>query len=79
MPSPPYASCLMMELRTYKDEPYVELYYKNSTETPPPLYIPKCGYSCPLQDMYQLYADVLPTNNFQTECALPAAAEDRKK
>lgn len=71
MPTPPYASCLMFELRTFQNESYIEVYYRNTTEIqPPPLYIPNCGYSCPLKKMYQLYANVLPKKDFKTECEL---------
>lgn len=47
----------------------VQIFYKNSSDIPKPLYIPKCGQSCSLDEMYKLYSDVLP-GNFDEECKL---------
>lgn len=46
----------------------IQIFYKNTTETPKPLYIPRCGAdSCSLQSMYKLFNDVLP-GDFNNEC-----------
>lgn len=69
---PEYASCVMLEL--YKDSDdshYVQLFYKNSTDTNiPPLEIPNWGVKCPLSEFYRQYADVLPTKDYNAECAM---------
>lgn len=36
----------------------------------PPLNIPGCGTKCPLVDLYKLYADILPAQDFDVECKL---------
>lgn len=36
----------------------------------PPINIPGCGPKCPLEKLYQIYADVLPTRSHDDECAL---------
>lgn len=67
--NPPFASCVMLELRksTSGDEPYVSVYYKNTTEEPEPMSIPNCGKRCPLSKMFTVYRDILP-ENWQREC-----------
>lgn len=57
----------------HNDVPKIQIFYKNTTETPMPLNIPNCGYSCPLDQMYQLYANVLP-GDFNDECRLSMLA-----
>lgn len=57
-----------MELRYYQNDYYIQLYYKNSAKTPEPINIPQCGSACPLSKMYQLYAEILPKKDFDTEC-----------
>lgn len=47
--------------------PTVQIFYKNTTAVLEPLHIPGCGRSCSLQQMYELYANVLP-GNFEDEC-----------
>lgn len=64
----PYAAAIIVELRNYQNEAYVQLYYKNSEMTPEPINIPQCGTACPLSKMYELYAEILPQNDFPTEC-----------
>lgn len=69
--SPPYRACIMIELRLINDVPYIQIFYKNTTnENPPAMHIPNCGQLCPLENMYKLYEDVLPTNDFVTECRI---------
>lgn len=59
---PPYASSLYFELYNRGSKYYVQLYYRNSNEeNPPPLEIPNCGKFCPLEEFYELYKDLLPT------------------
>ncbi|XP_055307986.1 prostatic acid phosphatase-like [Sitodiplosis mosellana] len=67
-----YASCLFFELYKTDTRPYVEIFYKNSSETNIPLLleIPNCGTKCPLDKLYQLYEDILPTQSFEKECEL---------
>lgn len=67
--NPPFTACIMLELRqsTSGDEPYVSVYYKNSTEEPEPMAIPTCGKRCPLNQMFAVYSAILP-DNWQREC-----------
>ncbi|XP_031638619.1 lysosomal acid phosphatase-like [Contarinia nasturtii] len=70
---PPFASCLFFELyQSGKDNFNVQLFYKNTTveDLPPlnPLNIPGCGTKCPLDQFKRLFKDVLPIQNFETEC-----------
>lgn len=32
--------------------------------------IPNCGVKCPLDEMYELYDEILPEGRFDDECAL---------
>lgn len=67
---PPVGSCVLFELYK-KHDPYVKVFFKNSTETKlPPLDIPNCGPECPLYKFYKLYADILPTGSFDDACKL---------
>lgn len=66
---PPYASCVFFELYKSSAENYVQIYYKNSTETNiPAMEIPKCGAKCSLKKWYELYEDILPTKTAKEEC-----------
>lgn len=68
---PPYASCLLFEVYEREDLPYLQIFYKNSTESNfPPLDIPNCDTECPLDDFYRLYAGMLPTVNVDDACKL---------
>lgn len=71
-----YAACLLFELRVRNNVTYMEIYYKRSYAdlSPELLFIPDCGYSCPLEKLYQLYADILPTQDYYKACALPTDA-----
>lgn len=73
---PTYASCLLFELHQLNGTFYVELYYKRDRgedEVPlEPLVIPNCGKSCPLSKFYEIYEDIIPTEDFDTECRLPS-------
>lgn len=68
---PPLASCLFFELYDGGDSPYVQIFYKNTTETNiPPLDIPGCGKKCPLTELYHLYENVLPNKSYEDDCTL---------
>ncbi|XP_023293172.2 prostatic acid phosphatase isoform X1 [Lucilia cuprina] len=68
--SPPYIACIMLELRLdEKLQPYVSIFYKNTTAEPEPLYIPDCGVACPLNQMFNIYSDILP-KDWESECKL---------
>lgn len=32
--------------------------------------IPKCGIRCALNDLYELYDDIIPKSDYDTECKL---------
>lgn len=55
-------------MRNVDNVPHIEIFFKNSTSAVVPLPIPNCGLSCPLDDLYVLYKDVLPTESFEDEC-----------
>lgn len=67
--NPPFTACILLEL--YKNvsggDPYVSIYYKNTTSEPEPMAIPNCGKRCPLNQMFDVYSDVLP-DNWNREC-----------
>lgn len=75
---PPYASCLLFELHQINGTFHIELYYKqdrgNDKVPLQPLSIPNCGNNnkCPLSKLYEIYRDILPTEDFDTECRLPS-------
>lgn len=51
--------------------PYVQIFYKNTSDTNiSALEIPYCGTKCPLDRLYHLYEDILPTQTFEEECKL---------
>lgn len=65
-----YAACILIELRSTKDGPHIELFYKESSHTDEaiPLDIPHCGYSCPLKKLYTIYKAILPSDDFDVAC-----------
>lgn len=69
---PNYSSCVFIELHETSAGFHVEIYYKqhHGEDIIPlePLFIPNCGRKCPLSKMYELYDDILPTDDFDTEC-----------
>lgn len=67
--NPPFAACVLLELRQPKTggEPYVSVYYKNSSADPVLLDIPDCDQRCPLGLMFKVYEDILP-ENWKREC-----------
>lgn len=74
---PSYAACLFFELHQNNGTYHVELYYKQERGEDKvklqPLFIPNCGQKCPLSKLYEIYQDILPTEDFDTECRLPTA------
>lgn len=67
--NPPFAACVLLELRQPKTggEPYVSVYYKNSSADPILLDIPDCDQRCPLGLTFKVYEDILP-DNWKREC-----------
>jgi len=65
---PPYACGLIFELYESNGSHYVQIFYRKSTaEDLTPIDIPNCGRKCPLNQLYELYKEVLPVD-FETEC-----------
>lgn len=69
---PPYASSLHFELfKTSTNDHYVQLYYRTANEENPlPMNIPGCGEKCSLDQLYDIYKDIIP-RDFDSECDLP--------
>lgn len=45
----------------------------------PPLNITGCGTKCPLDKFYQLFDDIIPKQDFETECKLwPPSRSDKE-
>lgn len=70
---------MFFELHKSNDEYHVEIYYKSYRGEDPvplePLSIPNCGKKCPLEKLYEIYKDILPTEDFDTECHVPDEGE----
>lgn len=45
-------------------------YRKSDEENPSPLNIPNCGTKCTLDQLYELYSEIIPTD-FESECESP--------
>lgn len=68
--NPPFAACVLLELRKPPSgQEYVSVYYKNTTAEPQALSIPGCGKRCPLEQMFKVYDDILP-KDWEKECEL---------
>lgn len=70
---PPFAASVHLELYKSVDNFYVQLFYRtDSSEYIPPIEIPNCGIKCPLEEMFELYQDILPSDNdtFESLCSL---------
>lgn len=69
---PPYASCLFFELHKSNGVYHVEIFYKRNrgddSEPLEALFIPDCGKKCPLNQFYKIYQDIIPVEDFETEC-----------
>ncbi|XP_012275172.1 prostatic acid phosphatase-like [Orussus abietinus] len=67
--SPPYAASVMIELRVNsKNQYFVTVLYRNSTEDPILMTLPGCIAECPLSQFIRLTKDVIPTN-WEKECS----------
>lgn len=70
-----------MELHKSNDEYYIEIFYKRNrgedVEPLEPLYIPNCGQKCTLSKMNELYHDIIPTGDFETECKIDNKPEPK--
>nr|CAD7568394.1 unnamed protein product [Timema californicum] len=65
----PYASAVMIELRSKSDEYFITVSYKNSTELDPHLLqLPGCDALCPLDSFVELTKPIIP-DDLTTECA----------
>lgn len=61
---PPFAASIHFELFERDNEYYVQLFYRrDNSEYIPPINIPNCGIKCPLDSLFSLYKDILPTAN----------------
>lgn len=62
---------------------YVEIYYKSYRGDDPvplePVFIPNCGQKCPLEKLYWVYKDILPTTDFDAQCRVPEVMKIDKK
>lgn len=58
----------------------MEIFYKRDVgedKVPlQPIVIPNCGQKCPLSKLNGIYRDVIPTEDFETECQLPSSKDD---
>nr|CAD7260514.1 unnamed protein product [Timema shepardi] len=65
----PYASAVLIELRSKSDEYFITVSYKNNTETDPYLLqLPGCDTLCPLDSFVELTKPIIP-DDLTTECA----------
>ena len=61
---PPLAASLHFELYRRGTKFYVQIFYRKfEFEDVEPMEIPACGKECSLDDLYKLYADILPTDS----------------
>lgn len=67
--NPPYTATVMFELREINQQFFVQVFYKNSTGEPMLLNLPGCGQNCVLEQMFDVYKDVIP-KNWEKECHL---------
>uniref|UniRef100_A0A182VX51 acid phosphatase n=1 Tax=Anopheles minimus TaxID=112268 RepID=A0A182VX51_9DIPT len=69
--NPPFAACIMLELRkpTNGGPAYVEIFYKNTTAEPFQLTVPGCSAQCPLDEMFEIYDSIMP-KDWEAECQL---------
>lgn len=68
---PSYSSSIFFELHKFNGSFYVDIFYKPFEDTEPTkLFIPNCDEKCPLNKIYELYRDIIPTEDFNTECRI---------
>lgn len=77
---PPYSACLFLELHHFNGTFHIEIFYKRDrgeeNVSLQPIVIPNCGRKCPLSKLNDIYRDVIPTGDFETECRLPSPIND---
>ncbi|XP_031845966.1 prostatic acid phosphatase [Nomia melanderi] len=67
---PPYTAMILIELRiNSKDQYFVTVSYKNSSNEPTLLTLPGCIAMCPLNQFIALTKDIVPLN-WEKECAV---------
>ncbi|XP_031639880.1 testicular acid phosphatase homolog, partial [Contarinia nasturtii] len=68
----PFASSLHLELyKNGENEHYIQIFFRKSNEEILlPLNIPNCGEKCTLDQLYNLYNDIIPDRDHDTECRL---------
>lgn len=65
---PPYAAMILIELRTnLKNQYFVTVSYKNTTEEPILMTLPNCTTLCPLNEFINLTKNVVP-EDWEKEC-----------
>lgn len=62
----------MVELyKTADDQYYVQIFYRKSNEEhPEPLNVPGCGTKFSVQQFLDQYKEIIPENDFDSECRL---------
>lgn len=63
----------MFELHRRGEEYYVQIFYKtDNSEDISAMEIPDCGVKCPLTKLFELYAEILPTEDetYENLCRL---------
>lgn len=70
---PPFAASLHFEMyrRANSSNYYVQLFYRRDEfEDVPPLKFRKCGTKCTLDELYQMYANILPdeSESYESLC-----------
>ncbi|XP_055300691.1 prostatic acid phosphatase-like [Sitodiplosis mosellana] len=71
---PPLAASVHFEMYRRGTEYYIQIFYRKfEFEDVAPINIPNCGTKCPLEDLYRLYADILPTDSesYESLCNIP--------
>lgn len=60
----------MFELyKNANDDAYVQLFYKNASE-PTLLEFPNCGDKCTISTLNDIYAEIIPSEDYDDECTL---------
>lgn len=64
MKVPPLAASVHFELFRRGTQFYIKIFYRKfEFEDVEPMDIPGCGKECLLDDLYKLYADILPSDS----------------
>lgn len=71
----------MFESFDFGPTTYMRILFRNSSfgAIATPLFIPGCGWQCPIERMYELYEKVLPSRTYAGECAEVKDEEDVAK